>query len=199
MSRGKLFILSGPSGSGKGSVLKELRRLRDRFHVSVSATTRDPREGEVHGREYYFVSRESFLDMIEKDQLLEYADYLDCFYGTPLAPVEEKLAAGWDVILEIDTVGAEKICAKRPETPRIFLFPVSFQVLEQRLRARDTETEEKIQKRLSKGREECRKADAYDYIIINDILETAAQELHAIMTAEKCRTADRIGYVKEEI
>lgn len=198
MSRGKLFILSGPSGSGKGSVLKELRKLRERFHVSVSATTREPREGEVHGREYYFVSRESFLDMIEQDQLLEYAEYLDCFYGTPLAPVEEKLEAGWDVILEIDTVGAEKIAAKRPDVCRIFLFPVSYQVLEQRLRARGTETEEKILKRLRVAREECRKADQYDYIIINDILETAAQELHAIMTAEKCRSADRIGYLKEE-
>ena len=191
MSKGKLFVISGPSGAGKSTVIARLLKRLDNAYFSISATTREPRRGERNDIDYHFVSREEFERMIANDELLEWAEYVGNYYGTPAGPVDEKLNAGYDVILDIETKGAASVMQKRPEAIGIFLFPGSFEILEQRLRARGTDSEEKVLKRLDQARRECEKVDMYQYVIINDRVETAADEAVAIMTAEKCRTAER--------
>ena len=191
MSQGKLFVISGPSGAGKSTVIARLLKRLDNAYFSISATTREPRRGERNDIDYHFVSREEFERMIANDELLEWAEYVGNYYGTPAGPVDEKLNAGYDVILDIETKGAASVMQKRPEAIGIFLFPGSFEILEQRLRARGTDSEEKVLKRLDQARRECEKVDMYQYVIINDRVETAADEAVAIMTAEKCRTAER--------
>jgi guanylate kinase len=194
MNKGKLFVISGPSGAGKSTVIARLLKRLDNTYFSISATTREPRRGERNDIDYHFVSREEFERMIECDELLEWAEYVGNYYGTPAGPVDEKLSAGYDVILDIETQGAASVMKKRPEAIGIFLFPGSFEILEQRLRARGTDSEEKVLKRLDQARRECEKVDMYQYVIINDRVETAADEAVAIMTAEKCRTAERKHY-----
>ncbi len=192
--RGKLFVISGPSGAGKSTVIARLLKRLDNTYFSVSATTREPRRGERDGIDYHFVSHDKFKEMIEKDELLEWAEYVGNYYGTPAGPVDEKLDAGFDVILDIETKGAAAVMAKRPDAIGIFLFPGSFDILAERLRARSTDSEEVIKNRLAQARRECEKVDMYQYVIINDRVETAADEAVAIMTAEKCRTAERRYY-----
>ena len=194
MNKGKLFVISGPSGAGKSTVIARLLKRLDNTYFSISATTREPRRGERNDIDYHFVSREEFERMIECDELLEWAEYVGNYYGTPAGPVDEKLSAGYDVILDIETQGAASVMKKRPEAIGIFLFPGSFEILEQRLRARGTDSDEKVLKRLDQARRECEKVDMYQYVIINDRVETAADEAVAIMTAEKCRTAERKHY-----
>ena len=194
MNKGKLFVISGPSGAGKSTVIARLLKRLDNTYFSISATTREPRRGERNDIDYHFVSREEFERMIECDELLEWAEYVGNYYGTPAGPVDEKLSAGYDVIRDIETQGAASVMKKRPEAIGIFLFPGSFEILEQRLRARGTDSEEKVLKRLDQARRECEKVDMYQYVIINDRVETAADEAVAIMTAEKCRTAERKHY-----
>ena len=194
INKGKLFVISGPSGAGKSTVIARLLKRLDNTYFSISATTREPRRGERNDIDYHFVSREKFESMIANDELLEWAEYVGNYYGTPAAPVDEKLNAGYDVILDIETKGAAAVMQKRPEAIGIFLFPGSFEILEKRLRARGTDSEEKILKRLDQARRECEKVDMSRYVIINDRVETAADEAVAIMTAEKCRTADRKHY-----
>ncbi|MBR5115221.1 MAG: guanylate kinase [Oscillospiraceae bacterium] len=194
INKGKLFVISGPSGAGKSTVIARLLKRLDNTYFSISATTREPRRGERNDIDYHFVSREKFESMIANDELLEWAEYVGNYYGTPAAPVDEKLNAGYDVILDIETKGAAEVMKKRPEAIGIFLFPGSFEILEQRLRARGTDSEEKVLKRLDQARRECEKVDMYQYVIINDRVETAADEAVAIMTAEKCRTAERKHY-----
>ncbi len=195
---GKLFVISGPSGVGKGSIVEKLLAAGKKIYFSVSATTRPRRSYETDGREYWFVSREEFLDRIESGRMLEWAEYNGNYYGTPAGPVDEKLREGYDVLLDVETHGMYSVKRLRPEAVTIFVYPPTFAELERRLRGRKTETEETIRGRLETGRRECVHAPDYDYIIINDDLDTAAAEAAAIMTAEKCRTAERLHFLKED-
>ena len=196
--RGKLFVISGPSGAGKGSIVEKLLENNDRLYFSVSATTRPKRDYETDGREYFFVSREEFLDRKKKKKMLEWAEFAGNYYGTPAGPVDEKLDAGFDVVLDVESHGMYSVKALRPDAVTLFVYPPSFAELERRLRNRKTETEERIQSRLAQSRQECTHAGDYDYIIINDDLDIAAAEAAAVMTAEKCRTAERLHILKED-
>ena len=196
--RGKLIVVSGPSGAGKSTVIGKVMERRSDLCFSVSATTRKPRDGEVDGVNYFFVSGVEFDRMIGDDELLEHAEYNRNNYGTPRAYVEEKRRAGMHVLLDIEVQGARQVRERVPEAIKIFIIPPSLQVLEQRLRGRGTETEEQIQRRLARARGEYREVDFYDYVVINDNLETAANELNAIITAELCRYAERKNYLVPE-
>ena len=196
--RGKLIVVSGPSGAGKSTVIGKVMERRSDLCFSVSATTRKPRDGEVDGVNYFFVTGTEFDRMIGDDELLEHAEYNRDNYGTPRAYVEEKRRAGMHVLLDIEVQGARQVRERVPEAIKIFIIPPSLQVLEQRLRGRGTETEEQIQRRLARARGEYREADFYDYVVINDNLETAADELNAIITAELCRYAERKNYLVPE-
>lgn len=181
MKRGQVFIVSGPSGSGKSTVLHEVFKNRDKMWFSVSATTRAPREGEKDGIDYFFVEKEKFLSMIERDELLEHAQFVGNFYGTPRGPIEEKLSQGIDVILDIEVQGAAQVKNKMPEATSIFIKPPSFEVLEKRLRGRGTESEEKIAGRLERAMHEINDAYKYDYVVTNDEVSRAAAVLKSIM------------------
>jgi len=195
---GKIFVLSGPSGAGKGSIVEKLQARDPSIYFSVSATTRQKRDYEVDGREYFFITREDFLGRIESGRMLEWAEYAGNYYGTPAGPVDEKLQAGCDVLLDIESHGMYSVKRLRPDAVTIFVYPPSFAELERRLRNRKSETEERIRERLQQSRLECEHAGDYDYIVINDDLEIAAAEAAAIMTAEKCRTHERLYIIKED-
>ena len=195
--RGKTFIISGPSGVGKSTVLQALMQRRD-LYFSVSATTRTARPGEVDGVHYHFVDTAAFQEMIDADALLEYAQYVGNYYGTPKRYVDEAMDAGRDVILDIEVQGAHQVCGKRPETVRIFIAPPSWTELERRLASRGTDSPEKIAQRLQRAREEVACAADYDYFVINDCVETAAAELDAIICAEHCRPADRMALLQND-
>ena len=188
MNKGFLLVISGPSGSGKGTVVSRLLEMDDRFTVSVSATTRAPREGEEHGRHYYFIDKAEFERRIGSDMMLEWAEYCGNYYGTPGREVSENLEAGRNVILEIEVAGAAQIHEKFPEAILIMLLPPSFSEQDRRLRDRKTETEEAIQKRLSQTREEMKHIDLYDYIVYNETgkPEEAAKDILSIVRAERC-------------
>ena len=190
-TRGKTFIVAGPSGVGKGTVLKKLFEKYDMYY-SVSATTRSPRPGEVDGVHYHFLSVEEFRAMIAEDALLEHAEYAGNYYGTPKRYVDEAMDAGRDVILEIEMQGARQVCAKRPETVRIFIAPPSWEELERRLVTRGTDAPEKIAQRLKQARVELENAGEYDYMVVNETVEKAAEEVAAIICAEHCRVDDRL-------
>lgn len=194
LTRGKTFIISGPSGVGKGTVLKELFKKRNMYY-SVSATTRAPREGEVDGVHYHFMDVEEFRTMIAEDALLEHAEYAGNYYGTPKRYVDEAMDRGQDVILEIELQGARQVCAKRPETVRIFIGPPSWEELERRLVSRGTDSPEKIMQRLQQARVELDSVGEYDYLVINDSVEKAAAELDAILCAEHCRPEDHLNQI----
>ena len=197
MSKGKLLVLSGPSGVGKGTVLGELMKRRSDMCFSVSATTRQPREGEVDGVNYFFVTKERFEEMIRNNELLEYAQFVSNSYGTPRAYVEQQLDRGMNVILDIEVQGARNIVNMIPDAVSVYMIPPSYEELEKRLRGRGTETEEQIQGRLQTAMDEAKAADFYRYIIVNDKLETAVNELDAIMTAEKIGYDNRKNILKE--
>ena len=185
MRKGLLVVVSGPSGAGKGTICHALLEKEPHLAYSVSATTRKPRAGEIEGESYYFLSVEAFEEMIEKDALLEWAKVYDNYYGTPLKKVEEKLAAGEDILLEIDTQGAMKVREKFPEGVFIFILPPSLAELERRIRGRDTETEEVLQKRLKAAVEEIEVGRLYKYVVINDEVERAVAAVRAVLAAEK--------------
>lgn len=194
--KGKLFVISGPSGAGKSTVVFKAMEGRDDICFSTSVTTRKPRPGEVDGKEYFFVDLDRFKEMVENDELLEHAEYVANSYGTPRAYVEEKLAAGMNVILDIEVQGARQVNEKKPDSVKVFIIPPSLDELERRLKGRGTDTPRAIEARLIRAKQEYKEADFYDYIIINDDAERAAKELSAIMMAEHCRAADRMDYLK---
>ncbi len=187
--KGSLFIITGPSGAGKGSVLSRVLPSLENVFLSVSATTRKPRPGEEDGVNYYFISRERFDEMVERGELLEHAKYVGNCYGTPEGPVNRRLEDGQDVILEIEVQGALIVKEKRPDAVLVFIVPPSFDILERRLRNRGTEAEEVVEKRLQKARAECAHMDDYDFIVVNDLLDDAVRDLSAIITAERCRSS----------
>lgn len=187
-NKGNLFIVSGPAGVGKGTICKELVKKRDDVWLSVSATSRQARLGELEGREYYFVSKDEFERMIESDELLEYNLFVNGnYYGTPCKYVDEKLKEGKNVILEIDVCGAAKVKEKRPDAILVFILPPSMQVLEERLRGRGTETEEDIKSRLARATEELEAASIYNYLIMNTELSAAVEKLSNLITKKSCK------------
>lgn len=197
MRKGLLVVVSGPSGAGKGTICQALLE-RTPLAYSVSATTRKPRAGEVDGVNYHFLSVEAFEEMIEKDGLLEWAKVYDNYYGTPLKQVEEKLAAGEDILLEIDTQGAMKVREKFPEGVYIFILPPSLAELERRIRGRDTETEDVLQKRLAAAIDEIEAGKCYKYVVTNDEVDGAVDSVCAILAAER-RLVARNGELFDEI
>lgn len=190
-NKGLLIVISGPSGAGKGTLCKTLLSRNDRLKLSVSCTTRQPRNGEVHGVNYFFVTHENFKEMINKDELLEYAQVYDNFYGTPKAFVDKNLNEGYDVILEIDIQGALKIKEKYPEAVFIFILPPSMEELKNRIKKRGSETEESLLKRFKCAFQEINYISKYNYVVTNDVLDEAVKKLECIIIAEKCRV-DRI-------
>ena len=196
--RGKTFIISGPSGVGKSTVLGALLEKRPDLYFSVSATTRSPRPGEVDGVHYHFLNVDTFREWISKDEFLEYAEYVGNFYGTPKKYVDEAMNKGRDVILDIEIQGAIQVCGKRPDTVRIFIAPPSWTELERRLTERGTDSPEKIQKRLLRAKVEFQTAHTYDYFVINDTVENAVAELDAIMTAEHCKPKERMEIINSK-
>ena len=201
MSKGVLAVVSGFSGAGKGTVMKKLLESFDDYALSVSVTTRKPRPGEVDGKDYFFRTKEEVEEMIAQDQLLEYARYVDNYYGTPRSYVEEKLSEGKNVILEIEIQGAMKIKEKIPEAVLIFVTPPSVDELRRRLEGRGTETQEVIESRLSRAAEEAEGMEDYDYLLVNDDLEECVNELHRIISSERCKTqrnTELINRIQEE-
>ena len=189
--RGQLIVLSGPSGVGKSTVIAELFAQRSNIYFSVSYTTRQPRVGEQDGVNYNFVSREEFERMIADDELLEYAEYVDNYYGTSMKLIQEKLDAGIDVLLDIEVQGAAKVRARCPDALFIFIIPPSFEELSRRLHRRNTDSEEVIAGRLAKARQEFREIPKYDYLVINDKVANAVHEIEAILAAAECRVSSR--------
>lgn len=196
-NRGKLVVVSGFSGAGKGTVMNQLVQKYDQYALSVSATTRNPRAGEKDGIAYFFKTVEEFKDMIEKDQLVEYAKYVDNFYGTPKTFVEERRNQGKDVLLEIEIQGALKIKQKFQDAILIFITTPDAKTLRQRLVGRGTETHEVIEKRLERASEEAHGVEAYDYIVVNDILEECVETVDRIIKSEHNRTSDKISIIEE--
>ncbi len=192
-----LVVISGFSGSGKGTLMKGLTENYDYYSLSISATTRAPRQGEVEGREYFFVDKERFLQMIQNGELLEYARYVDNYYGTPKSYVEQELAKGKDVILEIEMQGALKIKARYPDSVLVFITPPSVEELVRRLRNRGTESEELICKRLEKAAMEAEGIEAYDYILVNDNLEKTVKHLNYLIQDQHMRVSNQIKFLEE--
>lgn len=190
--KGNLFVVSGPSGAGKGSIIKELKTMRSDLWVSVSATSRQPRAGEEEGISYYFMSKEQFAQRIEKQQFLEWADVFGNYYGTLKAPVIDALLRGKNVILEIDIQGALQIKSMYDEAIFIFVLPPSLEELRKRIIHRGSETEESLKMRLHMVLEEISYIEKYDYFIINDALEDSIRTMDAILTAENARVAQDI-------
>jgi len=197
--RGKLIVISGPSGAGKSTVVFKAIEGRKDFCFSISVTTRAPRPGEQDGREYFFISRERFDEMVAEGKLLEHARYVSNCYGTPQDYVEQRLSEGMNVLLDIEVQGARQVSEKMPEAIKIFIVPPTLEQLRRRLEGRQTDTREAIEARLERAREEYAEADFYDYLIVNDDAEKAAQELAAIILAEHCRFADRRDILTREL
>ena len=201
--KGLLLVVSGPSGAGKGTICKALLNKNDQIKLSVSATTRKPRNGEVHGVNYFFIEKEEFAKMIENGEFLEYAQIYDNFYGTPKAAIIECLEKGQDVILEIEMQGARQIKEVYPEGVFIFVLPPSLEELKSRIVGRGTETQEEIEKRFSCAFEEINQIVNYDYFIVNEDIEKSVSDVEAIICAEKNKVtrykSNIIDKFKEEL
>lgn len=196
--KGLLIVLSGPSGVGKGTVRSALFQMAGHDLVySISMTTRKPRENEVHGREYYFVSQEEFEQCIQAGKMLEYAEFVGNFYGTPLEPVKQLLEAGKEVVLEIEVQGAAQVRQKMKDAILIFIAPPSMEDLYKRLSSRGTESSEVIRQRIEKAKREIGLAYMYDYIVVNDTVENAADKILAIIRAEHAKVERTIHNYKK--
>ena len=201
-TKGVLVVVSGFSGAGKGTVMKALLEKYDNYALSVSATTRSPRPGEENGREYFFLTESQFEDMIRNDELIEHARYVDHYYGTPRKYVEDKMAAGKDVILEIEIQGALKVKEKFPDTLLMFVTPPNARELKSRLVGRGTETMEVIESRMNRACEEAEGMSAYDYLVVNDELDDCVEEMHSIIQGEHHRSSRNVNFmndIKEEL
>lgn len=195
---GILVVVSGFSGAGKGTLMKALLTSHpQQYALSISATTRKPRTGEEHGREYFFLSKDEFEQMIEADDLIEHACYVGNYYGTPKSYVLEQMKAGRDVILEIEIQGALEVKKKFPDTLLLFVTPPSAKVLEHRLRGRGTETEDVIRDRLKRAVEEADYMEHYDYLLVNDDLEVCTEEMHQLIQAQKKKTGQNLEFITE--
>ncbi|MCC8137144.1 MAG: guanylate kinase [Clostridiales bacterium] len=200
--KGILIVVSGYSGVGKGTLMKALTARYDRYALSISATTREPREGEQDGREYFFKTKEEFEELIERDRLIEYANYCGNYYGTPKDYVEEQLKQGRDVILEIEQQGALKVKEKMPDVLMLFIMPPDAQTLVQRLRGRETESEAVIRERLAQAVEESKYVDRYDYMIVNEDLDRAVEQLHHLIESQHNminRNLDFANQIQQEL
>lgn len=200
--KGILIVISGFSGAGKGTLIKKLLDTYDNYALSVSATTRPPREGEEEGREYFFKTTEEFERMIAENQLIEYAGYVNNYYGTPKEYVDRKLHEGRDVILEIEIQGAERVKKIYPDAVLIFILPPSAEELKKRLVGRNTESADVIEKRLKRAATEADSIDCYDYIIVNDELEKSVSVLHQTIQSvhgERRRNTELIQTMKEDL
>lgn len=198
MRKGLLMVVSGPSGTGKGTVCSELLQETSELAYSISATTRAPREGEVDGKNYYFLTKERFEQIIAEGGFLEYANVYGNYYGTPLAKIEERRAAGQDILLEIDIQGALNVMEKCPDGLFVFLLPPSIEELERRLRGRGSETEESLARRMGSARKEIAIGKRYQYVVVNDTVAHAVATIKEIITAEHCRV-DRNQHLFEEL
>ncbi len=196
---GKLIVVSGASGVGKSTVMKEVMKRCENLHFSVSATTRPIRPGEVDGKNYFFVDKEAFQKMIDNDELLEYAQYVGNFYGTPEKPLSEALEKGNDILLDIEVQGGANIKKRREDAILIFMVAPSLGELKRRLLGRGDTDAELCEKRLEWARWEYTQAVDYDYIVVNDDVDKAADEIISIIKAEKCKAKDRMNYLKEEL
>lgn len=199
MNKGQLIVFSGPSGVGKGTVLKEFMKDRENVSLSISATTRDPRPGEEHGVHYYFLSKEEFQQKIAEGNMLEYAQYNTNYYGTPKDKVDEALSQGKDIILEIEVQGALLVKEKCPEALLVFVMPPCWEELRSRLVGRGTEDAETIEKRMKIADSELKQAVHYDYILVNDTVEAAAKRLEQIIEAGRCRIVEMKDFINEVI
>lgn len=195
--KGVLAVVSGFSGAGKGSLMKELLKRHDSYALSISATTRQPREGEVDGREYFFISREKFEQMIAENAFIEYAQYVNNYYGTPRQYVEDRLNAGQDVILEIEVQGAMLVKKQYPEAVTVFVTPPSAQELKNRLVGRGTETPEVIEGRMKRAAEEAKLMSFYDYLLVNDDLEESTEQLHELIVQSHKAMALQDSFIRK--
>lgn len=196
-NRGLLLVISGFSGAGKGTVMKRLLELHDNYALSISATTRPPREGERNGKEYFFKTQEAFQEMIRQGELLEYAQYVGNFYGTPKEYVVSQLDAGKNVVLEIEIQGALNIKKMFPEAVLMFIMPPDARELENRLRGRGTEDEATILARLARASKESEGVEQYDYIVINDMVDQCVDTIHQIVACEKNKASNNLNLIQQ--
>ncbi|SEQ08622.1 guanylate kinase [Lachnospiraceae bacterium NE2001] len=194
MKKGKLIVISGFSGAGKGTVIKRLREKYE-YSLSISATTRAPREGEEDGREYYFKTVDEFMSLIDYNGLIEWAQYVDNYYGTPRKFVEEEIAAGKNVILEIEVQGAMNIKSQYPDAILIFISTKDIETLRERLTNRGTESEEVINKRIARAAEEAESMESYEFIVINDDLEECVDTVNSIVVSQSCKKENRTDFL----
>ncbi|MDO4199691.1 MAG: guanylate kinase [Clostridia bacterium] len=196
-NRGILIVLSGPSGTGKDSILRELKNLRSDFEISVSCTTRKPRVGEIDGKDYYFLTKDEFKQKVDAGDMLEWATFCGNYYGTPKHELEDRLDAGLNIILEIEVNGAEQVIRNSSEAVSIFVLPPSVRVLKERLKNRGLDSEEAIEMRTKEAEREIALAENYDYVVVNDDLKECASDISKIIDSEKLRIIHRKNIIKE--